>query len=775
MLVKFISIKNIKQWQNIAATDPNFKTLNLVFGSNGSGKSTLSNIFECMADHDWERLSGMAPLEDLNQKPFVHIMAKYNEKNIQIKNSEINNFVKFHIFNQSFVDKNIYTAKGVESSHLTEYYNFIFGQHSVSEQKIIDSIKIENEKKSEEIKADTILIEKEVELSWSLIKKEKKRDVEAEKKILNLKKIKEDYLSISHFKQRAKLNKINLNFPIFNLDAFNIKAVSSNINDKKYVEKHIMENCVKTDTKWIEDGLRLVNEKEFCPFCEQDLKKSELYKKYENYFDKEYSIIQENFMKQGRILVDQVIKIKSDFSKCITIFENNKELSYQWSDKIKSLYSPPIYDCEDIIDKINKLEDFIRKELNNKWSNFFYNADLTSIDSKYSEIKKVLENINFDYVMEFNNEIDLFLKNLNSVDLSIINLEIKKLESHIKIFNQKNQEIIIRLKKSEKQKKENEEKIKKLRVQIDENQIELIRNHKQNINKILSDFRTNIQISELSKDNSGKGGSTRIQYILKFIGQEMNAIKESEKIVNRVLSNGDKATLALAFFLSKFKEKNMSSEVIILDDPMSSLDLHRKEQTIEQIKLLIDHDFQVFVLSHDVVFLSEILNYSNLKQYSQCFEISSKSHNNSPFSDISQSYKTSKLVSLDDYKKYVMHSYFREYSHIYEYACNPLEEHKDAVARRIRPLLEAYMRFKYPADFNENGIWLGTMIDKLRNTTDTSSPLFIEVDKLKQLDFINEFSKGFHHANEVDTKLQSLNYDVLGHYAKQTIKFVTGL
>lgn len=775
MLLKFIAIKNIKQWQNTGATSPDFRMLNLVFGSNGSGKSTLSNIFECLANHDWDRLNAMAPYESPDQVPFIHIMAKHDSKDIHIKNSALNDKVRFHIFNQSFIDRNIYTAKGVESSHLTEYYNFVFGEHSVNEQKLIEEIKLKNEKKSEEIKADTVFIEQEIGLPWNLIKKEKKRDNEAEQKILNLRKRKEDSLAISHFKQRGKLHKISLVFPILHLDAFNIKAVNSNMDDKKYVEKHFLENCTKMDAKWIEDGLKLVNEKEVCPFCEQDLKKSDLYGKYVNYFDTEYETIKADLKVQGKKLVDQIVELKTNLVTCLSNIESNKKLANQWSDKVKYLYNPNNYDSEDLIVRVNELERLIKKELNDKWSNLFHNADLTSIEYKYNEIKEILKNINVDTVSAFNSEVDEFLKTLESVDIKIIDLDIKKLESHIKVFDPENSQLIISLKNSEKEKKDNEEEVKRLRDKIDENQLELISKHKGIINKILSDFGTNIQISELSKDNSGRGGNTRIQYVLKFIGQEMNAIKESEKIVNRVLSNGDKATLALAFFLSKFKVKNKGSEVIILDDPMSSLDLHRKEQTIEQIRLLIDQEFQVFVLSHDVGFLSEIYSYSNLKDYSQCYEIDSKFNNNSPFSDIAESYRTSKLISLDDYKKYVMHSYFRDYHHIYEYACNPREEHKDAVARRIRPLLEAYMRFKYPSDFNESGVWLGKMIEKLRNTTDPYSPLFLDADKLKQLEFMNDFSKSYHHAVDADSRLQSLDYQVLRHYASETIKFVTGI
>lgn len=775
MLVKFIAIKNIKQWQNKEATKPDFKMLNLIFGSNGSGKSTLSNIFECMVDHDWERLNRMIPYESPDQQPYIHIMAKHDTKDIHIKNSEKNDKIKFHIFNQSFIDRNIYTAKGVESSHLTEYYNFIFGEYSVSEQKQIDELKEKNEKKNEEIKTETALIEKEIGLSWALIKKEKKRDIEAENNILVLKKRKEDFLAISHFKQRSKLVNINLTIPLLHLDAFNIKAINSNIEDKKYVENHFLINCTKHDSKWIEDGLKLINEKKVCPFCEQDLSKSNLFYKYRNYFDKEYETIKASFKEHAQVLINQINELKRNLIICTDNIEKNKKLSIQWSDKISSSYDIKAYDVNELIVKIDNLENFVKSELKAKWANFFHNADLTSIELKYLDIKENLKFINNDIVTAFNNDIDSFLKTLENVNVSEIDQEIKKLESHIKIFDPKYSERIANLKSSEIEKKENEEKIKILRADIDRNQIEYIEKHKDSINRILSNFCTNIQISQLSKNNSGKGGSTRIQYVLKFIGKEMNAIKDSENIVNRVLSNGDKATLALAFFLSKFKEKNKGGEVIILDDPMSSLDLHRKEQTIEQIRLLVDQHFQVFVLSHDVSFLSEVFNYSNLNNYSQCFEIQSNLNNYDPFLDVTKSYRTSKIVPLDDYKKYVMHSYFREYQDIYNYACNPAEEHKDAVARRIRPLLESYMRFKYPVHFNEDGIWLGSMIDKLRRTTDTDSPLFLDADKLKQLEFINDFSKGYHHAVEADTKLQSLNYQVLGHYAQKTIQFVTGI
>ena len=72
-------------------------------------------------------------------------------------------------------------------------------------------------------------------------------------------------------------------------------------------------------------------------------------------------------------------------------------------------------------------------------------------------------------------------------------------------------------------------------------------------------------------------------------------------------------------------------------------------------------------------------------------------------------------------------------------------------------------------------MWLGDMISKIREESNPDSIFFDKYGKFKAITKINEFSKTYHHAEDFDTKIQILELSTVRYYAKETLRFVTGL
>ena len=207
---------------------------------------------------------------------------------------------------------------------------------------------------------------------------------------------------------------------------------------------------------------------------------------------------------------------------------------------------------------------------------------------------------------------------------------------------------------------------------------------------------------------------------------------------------------------------------------MSSLDSHRKETTIIQIEKLINNNYQTFVFSHDPFFLSDIHKHAVLSQKTKCFEIESSYKDLNPLKIDSSKYISSKMIDRDNYDSYVLHSYHKEYNKLHDFVINGTENNKVEIARSIRPILEAYLRFLYPKQFIK-GIWLGQMIKMIREETDEESILYDKNQKINIISQINEYSSTYHHSEDFDTKIQSLDFSTVQYYAKSTLLFITGL
>ncbi len=73
------------------------------------------------------------------------------------------------------------------------------------------------------------------------------------------------------------------------------------------------------------------------------------------------------------------------------------------------------------------------------------------------------------------------------------------------------------------------------------------------------------------------------------------------------LSSGDRNTLALAFFFASLeRDPSLDEKIVVIDDPISSLDEHRSLTTVQELRNLADQAEQLLVLSHNKTFLCRI-------------------------------------------------------------------------------------------------------------------------------------------------------------------------
>lgn len=90
---------------------------------------------------------------------------------------------------------------------------------------------------------------------------------------------------------------------------------------------------------------------------------------------------------------------------------------------------------------------------------------------------------------------------------------------------------------------------------------------------------------------------------LKYRGQTIEGAR-----MPFTLSDGDRRSLALAIFIAALDHEIDKNEcIILLDDPVASLDEHRRSETVRQIVRICGETRQVIVLSHYKSFLAQAL------------------------------------------------------------------------------------------------------------------------------------------------------------------------
>jgi wobble nucleotide-excising tRNase len=163
----------------------------------------------------------------------------------------------------------------------------------------------------------------------------------------------------------------------------------------------------------------------------------------------------------------------------------------------------------------------------------------------------------------------------------------------------------------------------------------------------------------------------------------------TKKGIRYTLSEGEKTTLAFAYFLSKIKyeiientAENLNEYIIVIDDPVSSLDENRLFSTALVIRdYFSSTSKQLIVLSHNLVFLKFLGN------------IVDKSPDERADLMIEDG-KIKKLpVSLTNYQT----SYFYKLIKIQDFLDGSIEYEnaKDFLPNSIRTVLETFLAFKF--------------------------------------------------------------------------------
>lgn len=254
----------------------------------------------------------------------------------------------------------------------------------------------------------------------------------------------------------------------------------------------------------------------------------------------------------------------------------------------------------------------------------------------------------------------------------------------------------------------------------------------QRVNHYLEQFDATFRVSEFSNSMTGNIGS--VDYGLIIRGHQIDrgrgeASADTASFKNS-LSTGDKSTLAFAFFLAGIDRlPDIANQTIVIDDPLSSHDSHRKTKTIEIIRSLCDRCAQVIVLSHDQYFLREVKR--TCRESSNAFyQIESDGPDN---------WSKASPANLDELCR---SSHARQIAKL-EGFCNLRQGDANDIALTVRTVLETYYRATYPAYFGSSDN-LGPIIEKIRQGG-SNHPCWSHFQKIQNC---NDATNDNHHGDD---------------------------
>jgi wobble nucleotide-excising tRNase len=264
--------------------------------------------------------------------------------------------------------------------------------------------------------------------------------------------------------------------------------------------------------------------------------------------------------------------------------------------------------------------------------------------------------------------------------------------------------------------------------------------YEKDINSYLKKLRAGFTIVELKGQHSG-GKEPRTTYAIQLRGKTVKALQRDEDLtgpcVPYALSEGDKRSLALSFFLARLKtDPNKHQRVLVFDDPVTSLDENRRKETVSELVELAQACDQLFVLSHDPYFLRQVRDAVTEKGiHKKEFKIGYAADDYSFFDDC-------------DLSVVCESPYYRNYRLVHEYLAGSPQGDLRPVAQALRLVVEGFYKRRYPGRVLPR--WTFGDIIRTARKLEPGNPLGSLLPIADALDDFNEYASRYHHDSNQD-------------------------
>ncbi|WRE37186.1 AAA family ATPase [Helicobacter pylori] len=623
-----INIKKIKSFKAFCGLDmiemDEFKHYNIIFGNNGCGKTSLTRAFELLIPKN----KHIEKYRTISADKSPSIEFECEDRSYKIEpNSDIRvPPFKVEIYNSDFLHNNAPLNSEFGLKKLDDGTIILEGSVLGEETKEINQLKdcrgkVERRKREikDENSTETLTakqkseIEKYKEEIEKIRKKVTSRTIQItlnEIEINNSCKVSKDKFKYQEdvlTKLEKDFNELDEAMKKFDgLKEMELPKDYQTIKDKLeflfsfdidkeagQVSEKIKEHISKVGREFIEKGIKLQKEMldNTCPFCTQTILNG-IVQDYTSYFNKSVET----------------------FNQCsLEVSGTLKNILDQWNIK-------------EILQSFEKFKPFMKKD---------FSKNKESLEKALEQIKVLLEKLQ--------KEVDKKEGAKNEKKFQEIDKELLEIQENI-------QQCVGETGKILNQKKEQKKKLEKLKTELKEVRIKKAKHDSYDWQKIKKEAE--IKLSVLNRgherlncllekiDNKLKKlyeqkrpDIEAINSYLKALNLTKYSLHEDYRIVlnsdvlenseaEMILSDGEKTTLAFVYFLARlklfYKKENLKDLVVIIDDPISSLDEQRIYNTSDIVAkinqelageaLEKDEKAQVFVLTHNHTFMARLIN-----------------------------------------------------------------------------------------------------------------------------------------------------------------------
>ncbi len=702
---KLTSIGKFKSY--VAVGDVSLKRLSLIYGDNGSGKTTLAAVLRSLAEDRPELIQRRASIGTPTQQrvEMIERDASGTDTNHVF---DIDHWSKplngIEVFDIHFVNDNVYSGFAFSDEHKKQLHDFVVGAQAVELRARIE----ENKAKKQQSRQDQVSLQSRIveqiqngmrpELVNACLEIEPheadgiaQRLAQAE---VNLRNARSNSV-IQTLQSLAELPKISLGTELDKV-ATDLPSSLQTIEDR-VLRETFMSHCadlkangVLSPEPWIKVGVDYLAKTgqaqrlAACPFCGRSLEGDlSLIRAYALHFDKMRNELVTRL--NGYLSSLRAVNLQAVANDIDTVIRSNVERVASWKEFVPTEIRHPRETGIAAMESVHELLAGVIESLHAKCGN----PSVSVANDKVVQLQSALESAN-QAIDAYNQEVDAFNTAIATLKVGLRTEEVaqSELDSLKRIqrrFAPDVSPLCNDLLRERERLRALEEAYPGLIKQQEQAAAQFFSSYKDRVNHYLSEvFRTPFRIEDVVHvPPRGRATQSRIDYKLTIDGKAISFDINSKLSTRDCLSEGDKSTIALAFFLSKMDiDPAKTTKIIVIDDPLSSFDSGRRANTVRIIQNMVSEFDQVIVLSHNEQFLKAISDRI-AKSDKKALRISE---------DLVQGCCTIELLDLDSL---VEIDYFKNIKELEEFLRNPDPGKIDHVVGLLRNVLEAHLLFRF--------------------------------------------------------------------------------
>lgn len=764
MINRIQLLRNLGQFDSVdnAANIP-LARLTVVYSENGRGKTTLAAVLRSLATGDPIPIAERKRLA-VQHPPHVVLECSGGPPPAVFQNNAWNRTLPdVVVFDDVFIDENVHSGLSVKAHHRQNLHEWILGAQAVALSRRLEALVAQIETHNTALRAKAAVIPAADRGPFSIddfCGLPARPDIEQA--------IQDAERNLAAAREQEVI-RTTPPFDLLSLPAFDLSGIERTLQQDlpaldtatlAQVQAHLA-GLGQGGEAWVADGMRRIQPADVgprqgtCPFCAQDLQGSPVIQHYRTYFSEAYAALK-------RTVADALVAVNrmhggdasAGFERAVRVAVERRQFWSRFCEVAEFTL-----DTAAIVRDWRDARDGVVAQIAAKQAAPLERMGLLdetrALVATYETHRETITAIN-QRLQEANQAIAVAKERAPTANPTVLADDLARLKA-VKARHTPATAILCDEYLQERAAKEvTEQERDQARMALEQHRTTVFPGYQTAINLYLQRFNAGFRLGSVTYANTRGGPTCTYNVLINNTPVPVGGADPApgEPSFRNTLSSGDRNTLALAFFFASLdQDAGLVNKVVVIDDPISSLDDHRALTTAQEIRRLAGRAAQVIVLSHNKTFLCRLWEGMD-STMRVALEVARDPAGSTirPW-DVSQD-------SITEHD--------RRHARLRDYLSSGTGDMRE-VARSIRPHLEAFLRVAFPEQFPP-GTLLGPFLNACRHRLRTPQQI-LDDRSTQELDELVEYANRFHHNTNPAWETEAINDGELRGFIDRALRF----